>query len=179
MNLRGIWLRLFMMQDDSSYLGWRNIPIRNLAKFGMILMDAAVFAGAMWLALSTRYGTFFPPSNIAWAIAVAPVTGVISLILFGYYRELLRYVGPTLAYRAGMAVSLATLILLSVSFLSSAEESISRIVFVPFWMGSVLGVIGFRLGMRIALALDSWRQRRYPEPSTHLWCWRGRRRPSF
>ena len=97
------------------------------------------------MAVAIRYGTLTPPPETIWVLVVAPLVGVVCLLPFRFYHEVLRYVGPNVLYRCGMGVSLTTLVLLSMSFLRSDQPSISRLVFLPFWMGSVLGLAGVRL----------------------------------
>ena len=109
------------------------------------ILDGVVFASAFWLAILVRYGTLTPEPYLAWGIIVAPFVGVLCLLPFGFYREVIRFVGPKITYRCGLGVSLATLILLSISFLIATEPTISRVIFLPFWMASVLGVVGVRL----------------------------------
>ena len=109
------------------------------------ILDGVVFASAFWLAILVRYGTLTPEAYLAWGIIVAPFVGVLCLLPFGFYREVIRFVGPKITYRCGLGVSLATLILLSISFLIATEPTISRVIFLPFWMASVLGVVGVRL----------------------------------
>ena len=110
-----------------------------------VLVDALVFAAAFWLAVAARYGTYVPPPEAIWGIVAAPPIGVICLMLFGFYREVIRFVGPKIAYRCALGVSLATLVLLATSYLIMAQPQISRVVFLSFWMGAVLGVVGVRL----------------------------------
>jgi UDP-N-acetylglucosamine 4,6-dehydratase len=103
------------------------------------------------MAVAIRYGTLTPPIETIWALFAAPLVGVICLLPFRFYHEVLRYVGPNVLYRCGMGVSLTTLVLLSTSFLRSDQPSISRLVFLPFWMGSILGLTGVRLAGRYIL----------------------------
>ena len=115
------------------------------------VLDASVFAVAFWTAVAIRYGTLTPPPETVWALVVAPIAGVLCLLPFRFYQEVLRYVGPNVLFRCGMGVSLTTLVLLSISFLRSDQASISRLVFLPFWMGSVLGLTGIRVVGRYVL----------------------------
>ena len=103
------------------------------------------------MAVAIRYGTLTPPPETIWVLVVAPLVGVVCLLPFRFYHEVLRYVGPNVLYRCGMGVSLTTLVLLSISFLRSDQPSISRLVFLPFWMGSVLGLTGIRLAGKFIL----------------------------
>ena len=70
-----------------------------------------MFATAFWLAVTVRYGTLAPPPEAVWGILAAPPIGVICLMLFGFYREVIRFVGPKIAYRGWLGVTLATLVL--------------------------------------------------------------------
>lgn len=108
-------------------------------------IDAAVFIGAFWLAIAVRYGTLVPPLETRWALVAAPVVGVLCLLPFRFYREVIRYVGPTVIHRGIAGVTLTTLILLALSFLRGDETSVSRVLFLPFWMASVIGIVGIRL----------------------------------
>ena len=118
---------------------------RQQAQLAITLVDAAVFTVAFWLAIVIRYGGFVPPPETQWGLYAAPIIGVLCLLPFRFYREVIRYVGANAAYRCGMGVTLTTLILLAVSFLRSDLPAISRMVFLPFWMGSILGLVGVRL----------------------------------
>ncbi len=118
---------------------------RRQAQIAITLLDAAVFAVAFWLAIVIRYGEFTPPPQTRWCLYAAPVVGVLCLLPFRFYREVIRYVGANAVYRCSMGVTLTTLVLLSASFLRSDSPSISRLAFFPFWMGSILGLVGVRL----------------------------------
>ena len=124
---------------------------RRREQLAITILDAGVFAAAFWMAVAIRYGTITPPPETIWALIVAPVAGVICLLPFRFYHEVLRYVGPNVLYRCGMGVSLTTLVLLSISFLRSDQPSISRLAFLPFWMGAILGLTGVRLAGRFIL----------------------------
>ncbi|MDA1026221.1 MAG: nucleoside-diphosphate sugar epimerase/dehydratase [Planctomycetota bacterium] len=124
---------------------------RRRERIAITALDASVFAAAFWMAVAIRYGTLTPPIETIWALFAAPLVGVICLLPFRFYHEVLRYVGPNVLYRCGMGVSLTTLVLLSTSFLRSDQPSISRLVFLPFWMGSILGLTGVRLAGRYIL----------------------------
>ena len=124
---------------------YREVNTRWIEQVVTVALDAVVFAAAFWMALIVRYGTLTPELYLAWGIAAAPIVGILCLIPFGFYREVLRYIGPKIAYRCALGVSLASLILLSMSFMIQTEPTISRVIFVPFWMASVLGVVGVRL----------------------------------
>ena len=122
-----------------------HLSARRREQIAITVLDASVFAAALWMAVAIRYGTLTPPPETIWVLVVAPLVGVVCLLPFRFYHEVLRYVGPNVLYRCGMGVSLTTLVLLSMSFLRSDQPSISRLVFLPFWMGSVLGLTGVRL----------------------------------
>ncbi|MDA0296297.1 MAG: nucleoside-diphosphate sugar epimerase/dehydratase [Planctomycetota bacterium] len=128
-----------------------HLNARRRERIAITALDASVFAAAFWMAVAIRYGTLTPPIETIWALFAAPLVGVICLLPFRFYHEVLRYVGPNVLYRCGMGVSLTTLVLLSTSFLRSDQPSISRLVFLPFWMGSILGLTGVRLAGRYIL----------------------------
>ena len=128
-----------------------HLSARRREQIAITALDASVFAAALWMAVAIRYGTLTPPPETVWALVVAPLVGVLCLLPFRFYHEVLRYVGPNVLYRCGMGVSLTTLVLLSISFLRSDQPSISRLVFLPFWMGSILGLTGVRLAGRYLL----------------------------
>ena len=127
------------------------LNVRRREQIAITALDAGVFAAAFWMAVAIRYGTLTPPPATVWALVVAPLVGVLCLLPFRFYHEVLRYVGPNVLYRCGMGVSLTTLVLLSISFLRGDQPSISRLVFLPFWMGSVLGLTGIRLAGKFIL----------------------------
>jgi FlaA1/EpsC-like NDP-sugar epimerase len=122
-----------------------------MTQIAITIVDAMVFALSFWIAITIRYGTPVPPPETQWVLYTAPAVGVLCLLPFRFYHEILRYVGPNVLYRCGMGVSLTTLVLLSISFLRSDETSISRLVFLPFWMSSILGLTGIRLSGRYIL----------------------------
>lgn len=121
------------------------------AQIAITIIDGAVFVIAFWLAITIRYGTVVPPPETRWVLVAAPIVGVLCLLPFRFYRELIRYAGPNVVYRCGLGVSLATLCLLAISFLRNDTASISRIAFLPFWMASILGLVGVRLVGRTIL----------------------------
>ena len=121
------------------------MPSRRFNFIAITAIDAAVFAGAFWVAVIVRYGSFTPPPEARWCLIAAPIVGVLCLLPLRFYREVIRYVGPTVIQRGVAGVTLTTLILLALSFLRGDESAVSRVTFLPFWMASIIGTVGVRL----------------------------------
>ena len=124
---------------------------RRVEQLALTLLDGLVFAAAFWLATVIRYGELVPPTEVRWAILMAPIVGVVCLLPFRFYHQVIRYVGMNVVYRCLAGVSLTTITLLAISFLRADEPAVARLVFVPFWMGSFLGLVTIRMVGRIIL----------------------------
>lgn len=124
---------------------------RRFESIALTALDGVVFALALWLATVVRYGTLMPPAETWWVIGIAPIVGVVCLLPFRFYHQVIRYFGLNVVYRCGLGVSLTTLTLLAISFLVRDEPSISRLAFIPFWMNALFGLIAIRMIGRLLL----------------------------
>jgi FlaA1/EpsC-like NDP-sugar epimerase len=140
------------------------MPSRRTEQIALTILDALVFTASLWLAIVVRYGSFVPPPETWWALAAAPFVGVACLVPFRFYHQVIRYVGVGVAYRCVLGVVLTTITLLAASFLRGGDPAISRLVFVPFAMSALLGLMSLRVGgrflMRRPLPLSTNRRRR-------------------
>mgnify|MGYP006415495209 CR=1 FL=1 len=111
----------------------------------MILIDSIVVVSILLGAFSLRLGEWYWPSNdLLWVIAVAPVIAIPIFMLFGLYREIIRYIGFKALWAIVQAISLYALVWGVVGFMT-AVEGIPRSVIIINWTLLLLVIGGSRM----------------------------------
>jgi len=111
----------------------------------MILIDSIVVVSILLGAFSLRLGEWYWPSNdLLWVIAGAPVIAIPIFMLFGLYREIIRYIGFKALWAIVQAISLYALVWGVVGFMT-AVEGIPRSVIIINWTLLLLVVGGSRM----------------------------------
>jgi len=96
-------------------------------------------------AFSLRLGEWYWPSNdLLWVIAGAPVIAIPIFMLFGLYREIIRYIGFKALWAIVQAISLYALVWGVVGFMT-AVEGIPRSVIIINWTLLLLVIGGSRM----------------------------------
>ena len=111
----------------------------------MILIDSIVVVSILLGAFSLRLGEWYWPSNdLLWVIAGAPVIAIPIFMLFGLYREIIRYIGFKALWAIVQAISLYALVWGVVGFMT-AVEGIPRSVIIINWTLLLLVIGGSRM----------------------------------
>ena len=111
----------------------------------MILIDSITVVSILIVAFSLRLGEWYWPSNdLLWVIAGAPVIAIPIFMLFGLYREIIRYIGFKALWAIVQAISLYALVWGVVGFMT-AVEGIPRSVIIINWTLLLLVIGGSRM----------------------------------
>ena len=114
----------------------------------MMLADAFVLCIALWSAVVLRYGELDKDvSSFWWLFPTAALLGVFSFRKFGLYRAIVRYIGPSAMLPVIQGVSIATLGVTLVAYLSGAH-AFPRSAPLIFWFIAILMVGGSRILVR-------------------------------
>ena len=121
----------------------------NTRKALLIAIDFVALPVALWAGYAVRLGELWPHdmASVWWLFIVAPVIAVPIFIRMGLYRAVLRYVGSKALITIVKAVTIITLILLALVFMSRVQ-GVPRSVFINFWLLSLLFIAGSRLFLR-------------------------------
>ncbi len=114
----------------------------------MMLADAVLLPLALWISVVLRYGELWKDTSPFWWLYVAvSITGVFSLRKFGYYRAVVRYIGPSSMIPVVKGVTAATIVVSLIAYLSQAV-TFPRSSPIIFWFVSILLVGGSRVVVR-------------------------------
>ena len=114
----------------------------------MMLADAIVLGVALWSAVILRYGELDKDvSSFWWLFPTAALLGIISFRKFGLYRAIVRYIGPSAMLPVIQGVSIATLGVSLIAYLSGAY-AFPRSAPLIFWFIAILMVGGSRILVR-------------------------------
>lgn len=117
----------------------------------LVVFDAVVLAAVAWIAFSLRFNRIFEPNaNQAALILAAPLIAVPIFIRMGLYRAVIRYLPERALWTIIQAMSIATLIWVSLAFLTqmTGASGIPRSVPVVYWSLSIAIVAGSRFGAK-------------------------------
>ncbi|MGN7612060.1 polysaccharide biosynthesis protein [Magnetococcales bacterium HHB-1] len=125
-----------------------NACTRNQKKMLIIFYDLLGAVVALWLAFVLRLNTWWPDylDNNWIGLIIAPVILFVVASGFRLYRQLIRFSGMSAVFSITKAVTLSTLILITLALMSHAV--IPRSVFVIYWALLLLIVGGGRMGIR-------------------------------
>tara|TARA_R110002110_G_scaffold415561_2_gene650819 strand:- start:18422 stop:20389 length:1968 start_codon:yes stop_codon:yes gene_type:complete len=121
---------------------------RNIKQAGLLCLDMAFIAAAMWASVAFRYGHLnFHLGVTEYACAV--VTVLCSAVVFlrlGLYRAVIRFMGQQAIWAVITAVSYSTLILGAAVFFTQAN--VPRSMPFIYWSLALLAIGGTRLTVR-------------------------------
>jgi FlaA1/EpsC-like NDP-sugar epimerase len=114
----------------------------------MMLADAAMLPMALWASIVLRYGDLYMDMTpFWWMFLLALTVGVGSFYKLGFYRAIVRYIGPSAMVPVVQGVTLATLSVMIAAYIGKVE-AFPRSAPVIFWFISILMVGGSRLSVR-------------------------------
>ena len=117
-------------------------------RYVMMMADALILVGTLWASVALRYGDIYKDvMAFWWLFPVAGVVGVAAFAKLGLYRAIVRYIGPSSMLPVIQGVTIATVVVSMVAFLSG-EESFPRSAPMIFWFVSIMMIGGGRLMVR-------------------------------
>ncbi|MDG2071616.1 MAG: nucleoside-diphosphate sugar epimerase/dehydratase [Pseudomonadales bacterium] len=117
-------------------------------RYVMMMADALILVGTLWASVALRYGDIYKDVGAFWWLfPVAGVVGVAAFAKLGLYRAIVRYIGPSSMLPVIQGVTIATVVVSMVAFLSG-EESFPRSAPMIFWFVSIMMIGGGRLMVR-------------------------------
>jgi len=130
---------------------WLHMRSRRSKKIMLLTADIVGLVAIVWLAFCFRFNRFFVPNfEQTLLILAAPAIAIPIFVRMGLYRAVLRYLQERAIWTMIKAVTFANLAWVSLVFitLSYGAEGIPRTIAVLYWAGSLVGVIGSRLGLK-------------------------------
>ncbi|MEE2736048.1 MAG: nucleoside-diphosphate sugar epimerase/dehydratase [Pseudomonadota bacterium] len=117
-------------------------------RYFMMIADALILSVSLWAAVALRYGDFYKDMlGFWWLFPTASFVGVVSFLRLDLYRAIVRYIGPSSMLPVMQGVTLATLALSIIAYITQAE-SFPRSAPMIFWFISIIAVGGGRLVVR-------------------------------
>ncbi|WP_116347678.1 nucleoside-diphosphate sugar epimerase/dehydratase [Alkalilimnicola ehrlichii] len=118
---------------------------RVIKRVVMVGADLALIPFALWGAFALRLGEFFPPEmgSFWWLFLLLPLLTVPVFAALGFYRMVVRYMGPHAVYALFKGVTYSAL-MLSVIVLMLGSQGFPRSILVSYWLILLLGVGGSR-----------------------------------
>lgn len=117
-------------------------------RYVMMMADSLILVGTLWASVALRYGDIYKDVGAFWWLfPVAGVVGVAAFAKLGLYRAIVRYIGPSSMLPVIQGVTIATVVVSMVAFLSG-EESFPRSAPMIFWFVSIMMIGGGRLMVR-------------------------------
>ena len=128
--------------------------VRSRNFYLMLLMDAALVAGAYYLAFYLRFDGTIPANFLdlfCWSVGPLVVTKLAIFLAFGLYRGMWRFTSLNDLRKVVAAVLLATVTLIVYSALFGRFLGFPRSVFAIDFVLTMLFVGGVRVGVRLLL----------------------------
>jgi len=114
----------------------------------MMLADAVMLPVALWVSIVLRYGNLYMDMMpFWWMFVLAAFAGITALFKFGFYRAIVRYIGPSSMVPVIQGVTVSTLAIMLAAYFGKIE-AFPRSAPVIFWFISILFVGGSRMAIR-------------------------------
>ncbi len=114
----------------------------------MMLADAVLLPTALWISIALRYGGIYKDMTpYWWLFLAATIVGVGSLYRLGFYRAVVRYIGPSAMVPVVQGVTASALALMIGAYVGNID-SFPRSAPVIFWFISILAIGGSRVAVR-------------------------------
>lgn len=138
--------RLFERLRDSA-----SVLPRNIKRITLICFDVVALIAIVWISFSIRFNEpFVPNGEQVLLILAAPLIAIPIFIRMGLYRSVLRYLPERAIWTIVQAVSIATLVWVSLAFLTrmTGAAGIPRTIPVVYWVMSIGVIAGSRFGAK-------------------------------
>ncbi len=121
---------------------------RAVKRLLMLGADAVAIPLALYIGFALRLGTVTPPVAVYWWLfLLLPLLSLPVFAWLGYYRMVVRYMGPQAVSTLLKGVTVSTLILAAVTFLAGLH-GFPRSVLPLYWLLALLGIGGSRALVR-------------------------------
>ncbi len=112
-----------------------------------VLFDVLVLPLALWTALGLRLGEWSLDTVRLWPAFLAALACIPALAGFGFYRQVVRYMGGRALWTAARGVAVGAVMLAVVAYMVPLA-GFPRSVPMMFWLLGVFGVVVARLAVR-------------------------------
>ena len=133
-----------------------NLSRRNKRTL-MVLFDACTVIASIFLAFSLRLGHFYYPTgnnHLLLIMIASPILALPIFYAFGFYREVIRYVGFKALWQINQATTLYAVLWALISFMA-VIEGIPRTVILINWSIVLMSVGGSRFFARWILSQEN------------------------
>ena len=133
-----------------------NLSRRNKRTL-MVLFDACTVIASIFLAFSLRLGHFYYPTgnnHLLLIMIASPILALPIFYAFGFYREVIRYVGFKALWQINQATTLYAVLWALISFMA-VIDGIPRTVILINWSIVLMSVSGSRFFARWILSQDN------------------------
>ena len=133
-----------------------NLSRRNKRTL-MVLFDACTVIASIFLAFSLRLGHFYYPTgnnHLLLIMIASPILALPIFYAFGFYREVIRYVGFKALWQINQATTLYAVLWALISFMA-VIEGIPRTVILINWSIVLMSVGGSRFFARWVLSQEN------------------------
>ena len=133
-----------------------NLSRRNKRTL-MVLFDACTVIASIFLAFSLRLGHFYYPTgnnHLLLIMIASPILALPIFYAFGFYREVIRYVGFKALWQINQATTLYAVLWALISFMA-VIDGIPRTVILINWSIVLMSVSGSRFFARWILSQEN------------------------
>ena len=133
-----------------------NLSRRN-KRILMVLFDACTVIASIFLAFSLRLGHFYYPTgnnHLLLIMIASPILALPIFYAFGFYREVIRYVGFKALWQINQATTLYAVLWALISFMA-VIDGIPRTVILINWSIVLMSVGGSRFFARWVLSQEN------------------------
>ena len=133
-----------------------NLSRRNKRTL-MVLFDACTVIASIFLAFSLRLGHFYYPTGnnqLLLIMIASPILALPIFYVFGFYREMIRYVGFKALWQINQATTLYAVLWALISFMAFID-GIPRTVILINWIIVLMSVGGSRFFARWILSQEN------------------------
>ena len=133
-----------------------NLSRRNKRTL-MVLFDACTVIASIFLAFSLRLGYFYYPTGnnqLLMMMIASPILALPIFYAFGFYREMIRYVGFKALWQINQATTLYAVLWALISFMA-VIDGIPRTVILINWSIVLMSVGGSRFFARWVLSQEN------------------------
>ena len=133
-----------------------NLSRRNKRTL-MVLFDACTVIASIFLAFSLRLGHFYYPTGnnqLLLIMIASPILALPIFYAFGFYREVIRYVGFKALWQINQATTLYAVLWALISFMA-VIDGIPRTVILINWIIVLMSVGGSRFFARWVLSQEN------------------------
>ncbi|MDP3897760.1 MAG: polysaccharide biosynthesis protein, partial [Mesorhizobium sp.] len=121
----------------------------------LISFDTLALLTIVWFSFSFRFGDYFVPNaEQALLMLAAPAIAIPIFVRLGLYRAVLRYLPERAIWTILQAVTISTLVWVSLAFLTqmTGAQGVPRTIPVVYWFLSVAAIVVSRFGAKRILS---------------------------